>query len=131
VLTAILEAGSFGRAAGILGLTQPVVSRALGRLEAGIGIRLLERTTHGQATEEGRQFYDRVAHSLDEIEDAVTTASGAASVTRGRLHVAEIRGKLRTCPPLENVAAMALSISSRLGNKSAGIFGQLPIFRID
>jgi hypothetical protein len=41
----LLEAGSFGRAAGILGLTQPVVSRALGRLEAGIGIRLLERTT--------------------------------------------------------------------------------------
>jgi hypothetical protein len=45
VLAAVVEAGSFVRAAEILGITQPAVSRAIARLEARIGVRLLDRTT--------------------------------------------------------------------------------------
>jgi DNA-binding transcriptional LysR family regulator len=45
VLAAVVEGGSFVRAADALGLTPSGVSRAIARLEARIGVRLLDRTT--------------------------------------------------------------------------------------
>lgn len=88
VLVAVVEAGSFVRAAGALGLTQPGVSRAIARLEARIGVRLLDRTTRTvRLTDEGRRFYEQVGPLLAGIEEAALLASGAASAVRGRLRV--------------------------------------------
>jgi DNA-binding transcriptional LysR family regulator len=88
VLTAVIESGSFARAAGVLGITTSGVSRAVARLEARVGARLLDRTTRSVAlTDEGRRFYERVKPSLANIEEAATTASGAANIVRGRLRV--------------------------------------------
>jgi DNA-binding transcriptional LysR family regulator len=57
VLAAVVETGGFARAAQALGLTQPAVSRAVARLEARIGVRLLDRTTRSVTlTDEGRRF---------------------------------------------------------------------------
>jgi hypothetical protein len=39
-LAAVVEAGNFVRAAGVLGLTQSGVSRAVARLEQRVGVRL-------------------------------------------------------------------------------------------
>jgi DNA-binding transcriptional LysR family regulator len=44
-LVAVVESGSFVRAAEALGVTQSAVSRAVSRLETRLGIRLLHRTT--------------------------------------------------------------------------------------
>lgn len=87
-LAAVVEGGSFARAADALGITTSGVSRAVSRLETRIGTRLLDRTTRSVAlTDEGRQFYEQVKPSLANIEDAATMASGAANIVRGRLRV--------------------------------------------
>ncbi len=88
VLAAIVEGGSFARAADALGLSRSGVSRALSRLEAKMGVRLLDRTTRAVAlTDEGRRLYSEVAPLLAGIEDAVTVTSGASVAVRGRLRV--------------------------------------------
>jgi DNA-binding transcriptional LysR family regulator len=88
VLAAIIEGGSFARAADALRLSPSGVSRAIARLEARVGVRLLDRTTRSVSlTDEGRRFYAEVGPLLIGIEDAVTVTAGAASVVRGRLRV--------------------------------------------
>ena len=76
VLAAVVEAGSFVRAAETLGITQPAVSRAIARLEARIGVRLLDRTTRSVTlTEDGRRLYEETSTLLSSIGDAVTLAT--------------------------------------------------------
>jgi DNA-binding transcriptional LysR family regulator len=88
VLASVVEAGSFVRAAEALGITQPAVSRAIARLETRIGVRLLDRTTRSLSlTTEGHRLYDEIGPLLSSIGDAVTLASGSASIVRGRLRV--------------------------------------------
>lgn len=88
VLLAVVEAGSMARAADALGLTASGVGRAISRLEARIGVRLLERTTRTLIlTDEGRRFYEEVGPLIDGLEQAALKASGAAAVVRGRLRV--------------------------------------------
>src|SRR5882757_2552477 len=88
VLAAVVEAGSFVRAAASLGITQSGVSRAVARLEERVGVRLFDRTARAVAlTEEGRSFYQRVKPLLAGVEDAAIEAAGSATVVRGRLRV--------------------------------------------
>jgi DNA-binding transcriptional LysR family regulator len=88
VLAAVVEGGSFARAADALGLSRSGVSRAVARLEARVGVRLLDRTTRAVAlTDEGRRLYAEVVPLLTGIEDAVTVTSGSAVAVRGRLRV--------------------------------------------
>jgi DNA-binding transcriptional LysR family regulator len=88
VLMAVVEAGSMARAAEGLGLTASGVGRAIQRLEARIGVRLLDRTTRTmRLTDEGRLFYERVGPHLDGIEEAAQEASGSTAIVRGRLRV--------------------------------------------
>jgi DNA-binding transcriptional LysR family regulator len=88
VLTAVVESGSFVRAADALGLTPSGVSRAIARLEARIGVRLFDRTTRSlRLTDEGRQLYTNLNPLVSGIEDAVTHVAGAAQAVRGRLRV--------------------------------------------
>jgi DNA-binding transcriptional LysR family regulator len=88
VLAAVVEAGSFVRAATALGVTQPAVSRAIGRLEARIGVRLLDRTTRSLTlTADGRRLYEEINPLLSGISEAVTLASGSSTIVRGRLRV--------------------------------------------
>ncbi|GAA0913207.1 LysR family transcriptional regulator [Rothia nasimurium] len=88
VLAAIVETGGFGRAGELLGITTSGVSRSLSRLEARVGVRLLDRTTRSVSlTEEGRRFYERVKPSMESIEEAASTATASAAVVQGRLRV--------------------------------------------
>ena len=88
VLAAVVEGGSFVRAAEALGLTPSGVSRAIARLEARIGVRLLDRTTRSlHLTDEGRLLYANINPLVLGIEDAVTRTAGSAGSVRGRLRV--------------------------------------------
>ncbi len=88
VVAAVVEAGSFVRAAEALGLTQPGVSRAVARLEARLGVRLFDRTTRSvKLTDEGRRFYEHVGPLLAGIEEAAAQAAGSSATVRGRLRV--------------------------------------------
>lgn len=88
VLVAVVEGKSFARAGEALGLSPSGVSRAIARLEARVGVRLLERTTRSsRLTDEGRRFYEQVVPLLAGIEEAAAMAAGFSSAVRGRLRV--------------------------------------------
>ena len=88
VLAQVVESGSFVRAADALGLSSSGVSRAVSRLEARMGVRLIERTTRALTlTDEGQQLYDQVRPHLTGVSEAVALASGAAHAVRGKLRV--------------------------------------------
>jgi DNA-binding transcriptional LysR family regulator len=88
VLAAVVEAGSFARAAECIGLSPSGVSRAISRLEARIGVRLVHRTTRSVTlTDEGERFYAQVGPLLSSIEEAAAMAAGDAKAVRGRLRV--------------------------------------------
>jgi DNA-binding transcriptional LysR family regulator len=88
VLAAVVESGNFVRAAEALGLTPSGVSRAVARLEARVGVRLLDRTPRAVSlTDEGRRFHAQVAPLLAGLEEATSDAAGAAQAVRGRLRV--------------------------------------------
>src|SRR5260221_11843428 len=88
VLAAIVESGSFARAAEALGLSPSGVSRAVGRLESRIGVRLFDRTTHSVIlTDGGRRLYDKNGPLLASIGDAVTLTPFASAAVRGHLRV--------------------------------------------
>lgn len=61
----IVEAGSLSAAADQLGTTQPTVSRRLQSLESYLGVKLLQRSTHGmKLTEDGDRFFTRAKELL-------------------------------------------------------------------
>jgi DNA-binding transcriptional LysR family regulator len=88
VLAAVVETGNFVRAADALGLTQSGISRAVARLEARVGVRLLDRTPRAVSlTDEGRRFHTQVAPLLAGLEEAASEAAEASHAVRGRLKV--------------------------------------------
>jgi DNA-binding transcriptional LysR family regulator len=109
--SAVVDAGSFVKAAEVLGLPKAAMSRYVGELETRLGVRLLQRTTRRLSlTEEGQVFYTRCKELLagvDEAEAEITSRSGAASgllrinapVTFGILHLAPLWGQFRTQYP--------------------------------
>ena len=88
VLAQVVESGSFVRAAAALGLSSSGVSRAVSRLEARMGVRLIERTTRALIlTDEGQRLYEQVRPHLTGVSEAVALASGATHAVRGTLRV--------------------------------------------
>src|SRR2546429_52689 len=86
VLAAVVEGGNFARAADALGLTPSGVSRAIARLEARIGVRLLDRTTRSvNLTDEGRLLYAHINPLVLGIEDAVTGTGGLRNRRTSRI----------------------------------------------
>jgi DNA-binding transcriptional LysR family regulator len=77
--------GSFSDAATVLGYTQPAVSQHVSRLEAALGVRLLERDARGvHATPAGELLLTRAAALLDaarRAEDDVREAAGTGRPT--------------------------------------------------
>ncbi|WP_448653597.1 LysR family transcriptional regulator [Pseudomonas fluorescens] len=88
VLSAVVDSGSFVKAAEALDMTQSGVSRAIARLEAALGIRLFDRTTRSVTlTDEGRRLYEGAAPLLAGLDELASNASGSATAVRGRLRV--------------------------------------------
>ncbi|NIF92072.1 MULTISPECIES: LysR family transcriptional regulator [unclassified Burkholderia] len=85
---AVCETGGIGQAAARAGRTQPAVSLAIGKLEAGFGCRLFERGFGGsELTEEGRILQRRVRRMLEQMERAVAALTGqpAAAANVGKI----------------------------------------------
>lgn len=82
VFLRVVETGSFSEAARLLLMTPSTVSKLIGRIETRLGVRLLERSTRKLSlTTEGRIYYDRSKHLLDELDEIeVELSHGAASL---------------------------------------------------
>lgn len=85
---AVVDAGSFTRAAEYLGITKAVVSQQVARLEQEVGTTLLMRTTRRvQPTEAGQMFHARCVSILREAEDALGELAQARSEPKGLLRI--------------------------------------------
>ncbi|HSD75693.1 MAG TPA: LysR family transcriptional regulator [Steroidobacteraceae bacterium] len=86
VFVRVVDTGSFTAAAEALGISQPVVSKSVARLEERLGARLLNRTTRRLSlTEAGAELYRRSQHALKQIEDAELEVARYQTEPRGSL----------------------------------------------
>ena len=84
-LTTALRTGSIGRAAQLLGITQPALSRQLKELEQAAGTSLLVREARGvRATDAGEAFHGDCQRILESADQLVADVSRAARGMRGR-----------------------------------------------
>ncbi|MEQ1522293.1 MAG: LysR family transcriptional regulator [Aestuariivirga sp.] len=88
MFVAVMETGSFAKAAARLGTGSAQASKLVSRLESDLGVRLLNRTTRSLSpTEVGQAYLERikvVLEELDALDEAVKNRSGSAS---GRLRL--------------------------------------------
>lgn len=85
---AVVQGGSFTRAAEDLGTSRSVISKRLSQLEDHLGVRLLNRTTRRLSlTEAGERFYQECSSSLCSIDAAVDEVRSLNREPRGRLYV--------------------------------------------
>lgn len=108
---AVVDAGSFVKAAETLGASKAAVSRYVSELEARLGVRLLQRTTRRLSlTEEGRVFHARCRELLAGVEEAEAEISSRTGVARGLVkvsapvtfgvrHLAPLWGEFRALHP--------------------------------
>ena len=88
VFAQVAQSGSFVSAAERLGLSPSGVSRAIGRLEKRLGVRLLSRTTRVLTlTDDGRVLFEEARSHLDAVAEAAARAAGTADAVRGTLRV--------------------------------------------
>lgn len=86
IFARVAEARSFKQAASALGLPRSTVTEAVKRLEARLGVRLLDRTTRVVVPSlDGEAFYRRCLAIVAEVEDTETSFRGGRP--EGRLHV--------------------------------------------
>ena len=80
---------SFARAADVLAVTSPALTRRLNNLEAQLGVRLLERSTRSVAlTETGASFLPRARYMLDELSTTFREIRAGARAQRGTVTIA-------------------------------------------
>lgn len=88
IFVKVVELASFTAAAEALETSQPVVSKAVTRLEEKLGARLLNRTTRRLSlTEAGSELYRRSVRALQEIENAELEVARFQTEPRGTLRV--------------------------------------------
>jgi DNA-binding transcriptional LysR family regulator len=90
VFAALAEAKNFRVAGERLGVSASAVSQALRRLEARLGVALVQRTTRSvHLTEAGGRLYAEVRPALEQVRAAADAVGALGDVPRGtlRLHV--------------------------------------------
>src|SRR5215207_9027845 len=100
--------GSLTAAAERLEVTPAAVSKSLARLEAQLGVRLLNRSTRRLAlTAEGTRFLGKARAALRALDEAVAdvTQSALAPAGRVRLSVGMASGRRWVLPALPALAA--------------------------
>jgi LysR family transcriptional regulator AphB len=85
----VVRSGSFAAAGRKLAMPPNTISRRLQALEAGLGVRLLQRSTRQlNMTAAGREFFERCAPGLEDIEHASASLTESSGEPAGSLRVA-------------------------------------------
>ena len=88
VFVTVLEHRSFRKAAAVLHLTQPAVTKAVAGLEATLGVKLFDRHANGvEPTVLGATFAPRAMAVFDELRRAAQDLTLAASGATGSLRI--------------------------------------------
>ncbi len=86
---AVMETGGFSRAASRLGTSPSQASKRVDRLEAELGVRLLNRTTRALSpTEVGRAYFDRIKNLIEDFDSLDASVRSVSGEARGRLALA-------------------------------------------
>lgn len=85
---AVIEAESFTEAAARFDTGSAQASKLVSRLEADLGVRLLNRTTRSVSpTEAGQAYYDRLRPLIDEFDNLDLAIRNISQTPRGRLRL--------------------------------------------
>jgi DNA-binding transcriptional LysR family regulator len=88
ILLAVAQSGSMGKAAADLAISQPSVSKAIAAVEHAIGLRLLDRGTHGiEPTIYGRALLKCGVAVFDELRQGVRELEFLTDPTAGELRI--------------------------------------------
>lgn len=86
---AVVENGSFRKAAEAVRITQPALSRRIEKLESALNVKLFERTTRKVTlTNVGRAFLPQVERVLDDLDIALMTIGELGSDRMGSVTIA-------------------------------------------
>jgi LysR family nitrogen assimilation transcriptional regulator len=84
----VAESGSFSRASGVIGLTQPAISRQVSALERELRLRLLHRNGRGVVlTDAGQRFLVYAKGILHQLEGARHAVTGNEADITGKVAV--------------------------------------------
>jgi DNA-binding transcriptional LysR family regulator len=88
ILLAVVQAGSMNKAAVLLNTRQSAISRSIAELEHTVGVRLLDRTTHGvEPTLYGRALLDGGTAAFDDLRQALKNIKFLADPTAGEVRI--------------------------------------------
>src|SRR5690606_3132270 len=89
VFALVAEERSFRAAADRLGVTRSAVSQTIARLEAGLGIALVQRTTRSVSlTEAGERLHADIAPAISDMRAALDRTEALRGRPRGQLRLA-------------------------------------------
>jgi len=89
VFVAAIDEGSLVAAGRRFGLSASMAGKYLSTLEAGLKVRLIQRSTRSlRATDAGKAYYVRCKRILEEFDEANHEASDAGAAPRGVLRIA-------------------------------------------
>lgn len=108
VFTTLAQTLSFRRTAEQVHLSQSAVSGVVSRLEAGLGVRLFDRTTRSvQLTAAGTVFVEQARRLLAQTDEALRAVRDVAELQVGRVTLAALPSLAATVVPLA-MARLAL-----------------------
>jgi DNA-binding transcriptional LysR family regulator len=107
ILLGVVQSGSMAKAAQLLAMSQPAVSKAIADLEQALGVRLLDRgpkgvepTSYGRAlARRGAVVFDELRHGVGEIEFLADPSVGEV-----RLACGEPVGATLVAPVIERLS---------------------------
>src|SRR5246127_1756003 len=88
ILMAVIEAGSMGKAANRLNISQPAVSKAIVELEDALGVPLVDRSKRGAApTPYGLALGKRSVAIFNDLRQGVQDVDFLADPTKGEVRI--------------------------------------------
>ncbi len=89
ILMTVIQAGSMGKAADLLNMFQPTISKSIADLEHTLGVRLLDRKPQGvEPTPYALALVRRSAAAFNELKQGVQEIENLADPTSGELRIA-------------------------------------------
>ncbi len=116
VFIEVAECQSFVAASRKLDLSAPAVTRSISQLEKTLAVRLFNRTTrHVRLTDSGARFFEDAKRILEDVEQALATASGSYAEPKGVLSVTApvLFGQIHVAPILTEYLQQNPSVSVR------------------